>query len=151
MPRHWLTIEHCTQETEAGCLAACVQMALAHLGISHSQRTLNRLFGLTAAGVPTSRLERLSRYGVQVTLRQGTVDDLRRKVDRGLPPILFLRTGPLPYWSLDTQHALLVSGYDGTDFLVNDPAFPTALQRIDAATLELAWDEFDYRYAIIER
>ena len=151
MPRHWLTIEHCTQEAEAGCLAACVQMALAHLGILLSQQTLNRLFGLTAAGVPTSRLERLKRYGVQATLRQGTVDDLRREIDRGLPPILFLRTGLLPGWSIDTQHAVLVSGYDGEDFLVNDPAFLTAPQRIDVATLELAWDEFDCRYAIIER
>lgn len=151
MPRHWLAIEHHPQEVDAGCLAACVQMALSHLGVVASQQALNRLLGLTPAGVPASRLARLKRHGVQVTLRQGTLDDLRRAVDRGLAPIVFVCTGQLPYWSLDTQHALLVNGYDGDDLLINDPAFPSAPQQVSAAALQLAWDEFDDRYAILER
>jgi hypothetical protein len=40
MPKRWLTIEHCSQEVDAGCLAACVQMALAHLDITVSQKAL---------------------------------------------------------------------------------------------------------------
>jgi hypothetical protein len=103
MPRHWLAIEHHPQEVDAGCLAACVQMALSHLGVVASQQALNRLLGLTPAGVPASRLARLKRHGVQVTLRQGTLDNLRRAVDRGLAPIVFVCTGQLPYGSLDTH------------------------------------------------
>lgn len=151
MPRHWLAIEHRPQEVDAGCLAACAQMALAHLDIAVSQKALNRLLKLTPAGVPASRLVRLERYGVQVTLRRGTLDDLVHAVDQGLPPIVFVCTDPLPYWSLDTQHALLISGYDGDDLLINDPVFPTAPQRASAAALGLAWDEFDNRYAILSR
>jgi hypothetical protein len=41
MPKRWLAIDHRIQEAEAGCLAACVQMALAHLGISLSHRDEN--------------------------------------------------------------------------------------------------------------
>lgn len=151
MPKHWLAIEHHPQEADAGCLAACVQMALAHLNIPTSQQVLNRLFGLTPAGVPVSRLVRLERYGVHAAIHYGTVNDLIHYVDQDFPPIVFVRTGSLPYWSLDTQHALLVSGYDGNDLLINDPAFLIAPQRVEAAVLQLAWDEFDGRYAILRR
>ncbi len=136
MPRRWLTIEHRPQETDAGCLAACAQMALDHLNIKVSQKSLNRLLQLTPAGV-------------RVVLQDGTLDDLVRAINQGFPPIVFVYTDPLPYWSLDTQHALLVSGYDGDDLLINDPAFPTAPQQVSAAALELAWDEFNNRYAVL--
>ena len=72
MPRHLLAIEHRPQEVDAGCLAACVQMALAHLGITVSQKALNRLFKLTPAGVPVSRLVRLECYDIRVTMLRGT-------------------------------------------------------------------------------
>jgi ABC-type bacteriocin/lantibiotic exporter with double-glycine peptidase domain len=151
MPKRWLTIEHRPQEVDAGCLAACVQMALAHLDITVPQKALNRLLELTPAGIPVSRLVRLDRYGVRVELLRGTLDDLIHAIDQGVPPIVFVRTDPLPYWSLDTQHALLISGYDGDDLLINDPAFPTAPQQVGAASFCLAWDEFDNRYAVLGR
>lgn len=151
MPKRWLTIEHCPQEQDAGCLAACVQMAFAHLDITVSQKALNRLLELTPAGIPVSRLVRLERYAVRVEILRGTLDDLIRAIDQDMPPIVFVCTDPLPYWSLDTQHALLISGYDGDDLLINDPAFPTAPQQVSAASFCLAWDEFDNRYAILGR
>ncbi len=151
MPKRWLTIEHRPQEVDAGCLTACVQMALAHLDITVSQKTLNRLLELTPAGVPVSRLVRLERYGVRVELLRGTLDDLIHTVDQDMPPIVFVSTDPLPYWSSNAQHALLISGYDGDDLLINDPAFPTAPQQVNAASFCLAWDEFDNRYAVLGR
>lgn len=50
MPKPLLPIEHRQQEDDAGCLAACVQMVLAHLGVTVSQTELNRLFELTPLG-----------------------------------------------------------------------------------------------------
>jgi len=144
-----LSIKHRPQETDAGCLAACVQMALESLDVAISQKELNRLFELTPAGVPTPRLGRLERYGVQVTIQRGDQDDLLKAIDSGVPPILFVRTGQLAYWNIDTQRALLVSGYEGPDVLLNDPAFSDAPQRVNIDELMLAWDEFDNTYALI--
>ncbi len=149
MPAHLLLIEHYPQKADAGCLAACVQMALARLGITISQNELNRLFDLTPAGVPVPRLKRLEQYGVQVTIQQGDQVDLLQAIDRGVPLIVFVRTASLSYWDVDTQHALLVSGYDGSDLLLNDPAFPDAPQRVSVGEFMLAWDEFDNTYALL--
>ena len=150
MPTLSLPIEHYPQEEEAGCLAACAQMVLAGLGVTLSQPELNQLFELTPLGVPLSRLTRLDQYGVKVTIhRNGTQDDLTQAVDQNIPPIVFIRTDQLSYWQEDTQHALVVRGYDGLNFLVNDPAFPNAPQAILADELVLAWDEFDNTYALL--
>jgi ABC-type bacteriocin/lantibiotic exporter with double-glycine peptidase domain len=144
-----LQVEHSLQETDAGCLAACAQMALAQLGITVSQKELNLLFDLTPAGVPVPRLKRLEQYGVQVTIQRGSCYDLMEAVDSGTAPIVFIRTGQLFYWNIDTQHAVLISGYDGPDLLVNDPALRQAPQRVNANELLLAWDEFDNIYAML--
>lgn len=85
-----------------------------------------------------------------VTLRRGALEDLAHAVDQRLPPIAFVRTGLLSCWSRDTQHAPLISGYDDDELLINDPAFLTAPQRVSSKALELAWDEFDNRYAMLQ-
>ena len=150
MPTPLLPIEHHPQEEEAGCLAACAQMVLAGLGITLSQAELNQLFGLTPLGVPLSRLKRLDLHGINVAIhRNGTLDDLTQAINQNIPPIVFIRTGQLSYWQEDTQHALVVRGYDGPHLLVNDPAFPDAPQTVLADELMLAWDEFDNAYALL--
>ncbi len=151
MPAHSLKIEHHPQEEDAGCLAACAQMALAALGISLSQTALNKLFELTSVGVPLSRLARLEKHRVKVSIhRNGTLEQLIQAIEQDIPPIVFIRTSQLSYWQEDTQHAVLVSGYDGSShLLINDPAFPDAPKTVQTDELMLAWDEFDNAYAQI--
>jgi ABC-type bacteriocin/lantibiotic exporter with double-glycine peptidase domain len=152
MLKRLLPIEHAPQEADQGCLAACAQMALATLGVKRSQQALNGIFDLTAAGVPLSRLKRLERRDLHVLIqRNGTPPELIQAIDNGTPPILFVRTRQLAYWQKDTQHAVLLCGYDGPDFLLNDPAFPNSPQRVNSDELMLAWDEFDNVYAILTR
>lgn len=67
----------------------------------------------------------------------------------GVPPIVFVWTSNLPYWSVNTPHAVVVVGIDAENVLVNDPAFNSAPQSIAAGDFLLAWAEFDYRYATI--
>jgi len=93
-----LPIEHIPQENEAGCLAACSQMVLQFLGIRKSQRNLNRLFQLTSFGVPFSRLTRLERFGVVVSIETfGHEHELIHAIDQQIASIVFLRTNHLPY------------------------------------------------------
>lgn len=153
MPGPLLPIEHHQQEDDAGCLAACAQMVLSYLGVTVSQAELNRLFELTPLGVPLSRLQRLMQpYKVQVIIHQaGSLADLQRAVDENTPPIVFIHTGQLAYWSEDAQHAVVVVGYGSSSLLLNDPAFPDAPKQVPAEELMLAWDEFDNIYARLNR
>ena len=82
-------------------------------------------------------------------MRSGTLRDLFHPLEQDVPPIIFVNTGQLSYWSLATQHAVLITGYDNNDVLIDDPAFDEAPQRVDSISLMLAWDEFDNRYAVI--
>jgi ABC-type bacteriocin/lantibiotic exporter with double-glycine peptidase domain len=144
-----LSVEHCRQTERAGCLAACVQMALQHIGIIQSQAQLNRLFGLTPEGTPSSRVQRLGVLGVNVVYASGDETALREAVDRGLPPIIFVDTGDLPYWSIRLRHAVLMVGYDEKNVYLNDPDQSAAPAAASWGDLMLAWSEFDYRYALI--
>ena len=144
-----LSVEHRQQTERAGCLAACAQMALQHIGVDHSQAQLNRLFGLTSAGTPSSRIRRLSELGVQVVYASGDEVALREAIERGVPPIIFVDTGDLPYWSVRLRHAVLMVGYDDTQVFLNDPDRPTAPMSASWGDLMLAWSEFDYKYALL--
>jgi ABC-type bacteriocin/lantibiotic exporter with double-glycine peptidase domain len=147
-----LPVEHFPQEKEAGCLAACAQMTLDFLGIRKSQRSLNRLFQLTSFGVPFSRLVRLQQFGVSILINTfGDENELIGAIEQNRSPIVFLRTRFLPYWQADTQHAVVVIGYDHNYFLVNDPAFKQAPQPISITSFLLAWNDMDYAYALVTR
>ncbi len=147
-----LPVEHFPQESEVGCLAACSQMILRFWGIKKSQLSLHRLFQPTSFGVPFSRLTRLQQFNVSVSIRSfGDQSTLIEALDQQTPPIVFLRTQPLPYWQADTQHAVVVVGYDDASFWINDPAFIQAPLVVPVASLLLAWDGMDYAYALITR
>lgn len=130
-------------------MAACTQMALQHIHIHQSQPQLNQLLGLSETGVPAARVRRLSRLGVSVIYTTGDETALRTAIDRGLPPIVFLSTGDLPYWQSNLRHAVLVVGYDDAAVYLNDPVFGEASQQVSWGDFMLAWSEFDYRYALL--
>lgn len=147
-----IPLPHKTQEEDAGCLAACTQMLLGWLGIEATQSDLNRLFGLTMGGVPLSRLARLETiYRVRVTIRQGEAFTIADLIQNNQPLIIFVRTSELSYWSIDTRHAVVVIGYDEESILLNDPAFQQSPQPASPDEVMLAWLEFDYQYATIEK
>ena len=146
----WLPINHRPQEKPTGCLAACAQMALAHIDVAASQRKLNRLFGLTSMGVPWPHVQRLTQWGLRVHLQVGQEVQLKQAIDQQLPPITFIRTGELTtYWNADLQHAVLLVGYDDTQVYLNDPAFADATQRAPWGEFMLAMLAFNYTYALI--
>lgn len=127
-------------------------MILRFGGLKKNQRTIHRLFQSTPFGVPFSRLTRLQQFDVVVSiLPLGDTGALIEAIDQQIPPIFFLRTQSLPYWQADTQHAVVVVGYDDANFWVNDPAFTQAPLAVPVASLVLAWDGMEYAYALITR
>ena len=151
MPTHSLPVPHRLQEEDAGCLAACAQMVLAYLGIRQTQAALNRLLGLTSIGTSYSNIRRLTALGVGVTLAYGAEEELRAAIERATPPIVFVKTGDLPYWHDNTSHAVVLTGYDDEAVYLNDPAFVANPQRVSWDDFMLAWDELDNSYALVTR
>ncbi|MCP4536601.1 MAG: hypothetical protein GY832_05595 [Chloroflexi bacterium] len=151
MPNTLLPIPHHLQQSDGDCLAACAAMALNYLDVPVDYGHLLRLLGVTPYGTPGSRLNRLTDLNIHVRYAQGTMDELYGYLNSGQPCIVLVRTDQLPYWTYATDHAILVVGCDEQAVYVNDPAFEHAPQRIPRADFELAWLEFDYRYAVIWR
>jgi len=149
VPNTLLPIPHHLQRSDGDCLAACAAMVLDHLDVPVDYDHLLQLLGVKPYGTPGSRLNNLVDLGVHVRYARGTLDELFDHLALGRPCIILVRTGQLPYWSYATNHAVLVVGLDEQAVYVNDPAFEQAPQCVPRADFELAWLEFDYRYAVV--
>lgn len=152
MPRRFLTVPHQPQRLESDCLAACAFMALAAIGVTADYDALLAVLDTRPWGTPHRNIRQLPDQiaSIQVTYRQGILTDVFHALDAGQPVILFVWTGDLPYWAIETWHAVVVVGYDEEQFYLNDPAFLTAPQTVSHGDLELAWIAHDTYYALIE-
>ena len=128
-------------------------MMLAAVQVHVDYAQLQQLRELTDAGIPYSRLQRLSQLQphLRITLQQGDLSHLIRAIDAGTPPAVFVFTGELPYWSEAVYHSIVLVGYTETSFLIHDPAFAKAPQAALFGDLDLAWLENYSYFAVLER
>jgi ABC-type bacteriocin/lantibiotic exporter with double-glycine peptidase domain len=124
-------------------------MALAHLKITIGYDHLLKLLKVQSYGTAGQNLKYLQSLGVQVIYREGSLAELKAHLKMGTPCIVLVRTEDLSYWSYNTDHALVVIGFDARTIYVNDPAFDKAPLAVPEAEFELAWMAFDYRYGAI--
>lgn len=150
MPRNLLSVIHVHQQHDADCLAACAAMVLAYIDVDIQYGRLLRVLDIQEHGTPGRNLTRLTRIGVEVIYREGTMGILEEIIASGRPCITFVRTDFLHYWTYATDHAVVVVGIDDENVLLYDPAFARHPMRITKLEFELAWIEFDYRYCLIE-
>jgi ABC-type bacteriocin/lantibiotic exporter with double-glycine peptidase domain len=149
VPLHLLPIAHRQQQADGDCLAACAAMVLAYWQRDISYSALLRLLRIQPYGAPAGNIRLLSALGVRVTYSTTNLGGLKALLDRGLPLVVFVRTGELPYWSYQTDHAVVVVGYDEGHVYVNDPDKSDAPIAVPAGDFELAWLERDYAYALV--
>lgn len=153
MPKVLLPITHLKQRGDGDCLAACAAMVLQHLSVDIAYPDLLQLLRIRSFGAPAGNVRLLTQLGLEVTYSVSDMNGLRQLLDQQLPVVVFLRTGDLPYWQHNTDHALVVIGYDtDTDeVFVNDPHADQAAIAVSPGDFELAWSERDYHYATITR
>jgi ABC-type bacteriocin/lantibiotic exporter with double-glycine peptidase domain len=139
MPSGWLNVPHFKQELDHSCVAARVRMVLAHHGREQTEEELRQLLGTTPAGTRAGNVMRVGQLGFEVSLRAGNLSELRAALEAGHPPLVFLQTGPLGYWTMDVFHVAVVVGIDASTVYLNDPFFDAHPQSAPLASFEQAW------------
>jgi ABC-type bacteriocin/lantibiotic exporter with double-glycine peptidase domain len=150
MPGISLIVAHYKQEYPYSCVAACVRMVLAHFGRTCSEGELRQLMGTGPHGTYARDILRIAALGFDVQLAPATLADLGTALTAGTPPIVFLDTGSLDYWSSHCFHVAVVVGLDLTSVSLNDPLFDTAPQQTSLSGFQQAWD-WNQRLAAIIR
>lgn len=144
-----LRVSHQRQRQQSDCLAACAAMVLAYYGIAYRYSRLLRLLRIQPHGTAFSALNALASLGVEVQIAQGSRSDLERRLDSGIPPILFVNTGMLSYWTSETGHAVVLIGLDNEVAHLHDPAIAEPDKAISYVELEMAWIEQDQLYGVL--
>ena len=139
MPSSWLNVPHFRQELEYACVAACARMVLAHYGDVRTEAELRSLLDTRPTGTPARNVMRLSSSEFEVYLRPSNLAELQQVLAAGQPPIVFLQTGGLEYWSMDIFHTAVLVGLDAATAALHDPYFTAAPQRTPVRAFEKAW------------
>jgi ABC-type bacteriocin/lantibiotic exporter with double-glycine peptidase domain len=126
-------------------------MVLVHLGREIDYTQLLQLLKVKPYGAPAGNIRLLESLGLAVTYSKTDLAGLQAMLQQGHPVIVFVRTGELPYWTYNTNHALLVVGCDENQLFVNDPNCAESPMAVPRGDFELAWLERDCYYAVITR
>jgi len=142
-------VPHLLQGSDGDCLAACAAMVLAYLDRAMDYAELLSLLRIKPYGAPAGNISLLASLNLNVVYSKTDMAGLEAMLQQGHPVIVFVRTGELPYWTYNTDHALVVAGYDESQLYVNDPYYSEAPIAVPRGDFELAWLERDYHYALI--
>ena len=145
----WLSVPHLKQDEPGWCLPACVAMVAAYHQQPLLQADVARWLGTHGGGTPASRVQRLTQRGFEISYGTGALADLETWLNRQVPPILFIRTGELSYWTIDTPHVVVLAGLSSDQATLFDPGVETAPMTVGSDELRLAWSHFDYTYAAL--
>lgn len=146
-----LPVPHRRQESEAGCLPACVEMVLAYWREERSQRALSRQLGTDpAVGTPASQVLRLQSPSLDVSYMQASLTEIREFLRERIPVVAFVSTAELPYWQRPFAHAVVVVGLDETWVWLSDPAWDQAPIQVSIGDFALANDAMDNYIAVIQ-
>ena len=146
-----LVVPHIQQRVVGECLAACAQMVLTYMNILVTYEYLLKLLKVKAGlGTVATNVHHLKALNLEVTYQQfGTFEDLYNYLGQGYPCIVFIKTGELSYWNENISHAVVVVGLDDQHIYLNDPAIPTAPVQVERNEFDLAWLDWDEKYAVV--
>jgi hypothetical protein len=114
-------------------------MVLAYYGQTHSEDELRQLLGTSPRGTPARNVGHLTSPGFDVEVKFSNAAELAAALLAGTPPLVFLDTGPLDYWSIDCAHVAVLVGMELAAVSLNDPFFDSAPQKVSLATFQQAW------------
>ena len=127
-------------------------MVLAFQGVALEEEELCSLLATQQAGTPVLNILLLSQRITKchVEMKSASFDDLVRRLQEGIPPIVFVTTAPLHHWQTECLHALVVVEAEAQNVLVHDPAFAAAPITIPRDEFLAAWGELAQLTAFIK-
>lgn len=110
------------QKTEYSCAPACLRMVLASFGVLKTEQELCVLCDCNAWGTDAFKLVEAARnLGFTNTRKYNlTWDELKAELDRGLYPIVYIRTQLAPD-TLFQEHAIVVTEITKDEVRILDP------------------------------
>lgn len=145
-----LNVSRLQQRGEGDCLPMCAEMVLTFLGHSISYDALYALLGTRWFGTPAANILRLTSVGVQVSLDELDLNAIGTHLQANIPVIAFISTGDLPYWNVDTDHAVVVVRMDDDNVYLNDPYHAQDTLRVSRSQFSLAQLRFNNLCAVIQ-
>jgi len=143
-------IKNRQQLLESDCLVACAAMVLEYLGIRQSNNWLTKILQTTDIGTPFSNLKNLEKsLGVVVKLNDSDkLATFEPVIESGLPIIVALDSYNGDYWPHDSNHAVVVIGFDDNNAYINNPTVAET-EVVEIGTFMLSWSFRNFQYAII--
>lgn len=149
MPNKLLAVSRLQQRGEGDCLPTCAEMVLTFLGHHISYDALYAHLGTRWFGTPAANLLRLQTFGVRVSLEELDVAAIAQTLEGEIPVIAFVNTADLPYWNVDTDHAVVVVGIDDESVYLNDPYHAEQAQSVTRSAFTLAQLRFNNLCAVV--
>src|SRR5689334_11407481 len=112
MPVNLQNVPHFKQELPSSCLAACVRMILAYYGIPRTEAQIRAHLGTSPHGTPARALFLLPSLGLAVRVEQSNLAELEASLVAGVPPLVFVETSHLEYWTLRCDHVAVLVGVE---------------------------------------
>lgn len=147
-----LPLTHHPQQYLTDCLPACVKIVLDYYRVKIRYERVRRLLRSLPDGTPFDNLTLLTSLGLGVLVAnefRQPMAMLNSYIIRSVPIILSVSTAYLPYWTEDTDHAVVVAGIDADSVALYDPWFPDAPKLVERIHLESAWLESAFKYGVI--
>lgn len=137
------------QRSASDCLPTCAERVLRFYGVDVDPAWLYSVLECTAIGAAGFKVRNLARFRYDV--EYGAASDARvlgQAHHQGAPPIRLVLTESLPYWRVQTAHAVVLVDWGDEYATLNDPMFADR-QVVSIKNLLLAWSDFDQLFAII--
>lgn len=100
-------------------------------------KSRTRLYPNMKASIMIEGIELAEKNKFKAYIYQGSISDLKKRIDQGLPPIVIM-----PGIKDVVQHALVIQGYDGKKILTYIPQ-PNSMGAIDEHKFNMLWQEDD--------
>jgi hypothetical protein len=114
-------------------------MVLAYYGHMYSESELRQVLQTGPRGTPARNVAEITSLGFDVELKFSDAAELAAALLAGTPPIVYLETGPLDYWTIDCSHVAVLVGMEVGGVSLNDPLFDPAPQKTSLEGFQQAW------------